>query len=109
MNPLHTAYATQYDGGPEGKSEWHIYSKDKEVLAKFPGHYTEQEIMNVIKFGREFEVKAFNEGINFQKAKQSQETTILQRLTKDQNERIDLIIAENVKLSNELDKLMFKN
>lgn len=103
LNELVTAYGNQFDGGPEGKSEWIVKNELGEEIHRLPTHWTEKDLMAAIHFGRKFEEKAFNVGINFQKEKTPQEILDLRALLQTYERRIELIIAENEKLSTELD------
>lgn len=104
MNVLSKASATQFtDNGK--KSDW-LIRDNEEVLHRLPKHFTEREVMDIVKFGRKYELKAFNNGIEFQKKKEPVEKKSLQsvvRQLKTENERL---LKENERIGSKLDELL---
>lgn len=105
INQLVTAYGSQFDGGPNGKSEWIVMNEQQEEIYRLPTHWSEKDFMAAMHFGRKFEELAFNVGIDFQKAKTPQELLDLRALLQTYERRIELIIEQNNKLSTELDRI----
>lgn len=103
MNDLSKAYATQLDGGPDGKSEWVVYNENKEEIYRLPMHWNESEVMAAIHFGRKFELIAFNEGIEFQKGLAPTEIKSLRAIVKNLEAEKMVLKAEVNKLGTALD------
>ena len=104
LGELQTAYATQLNHlGKAG--DWIVYNEDKEELWRFPAHWDEKTVMAAIKLGREFEMKAFNRGVNFQKSKNPQAMKDLQKLVANNQEERQAIINRNEVLANEIQNL----
>ena len=106
---LQTAYITQHTTESKGKGEWIVYNADKEEIYTLPVDWTPKQAMAAIHLGRKFELIAFNKGVEFQKAKNPKTIKTLQAMLLNLQEDKKMIIAENEKLANELDKLTIKN
>jgi len=104
---LQTAYATQLSD-ENGKGEWVVYNTDKVEIYKLPSDWTEKQVMTAIHLGRKFELQAFNNGVIFQKHKAPEEIKDLRNIVKNLSADREMIINENMKLANELDKLTLK-
>lgn len=104
---LQTAYATQLSD-ENGKGEWFIYNTDKVEIYKLPKEWTEKQVMGAIHLGRKFELQAFNNGVIMQKNKAPEEIKDLRSIVKNLSADREMIINENMKLANELDKLTLK-
>jgi len=92
---LQNAHITQYSG-VNGKTDWKVRKNiTNEDLAELPGDFTEDEVFKVMKFARDFELIAFNEGIAFGKKEMRNhyESIITRtqqnlRLAREENERL---------------------
>ena len=80
----------------------------KRKIHELPSDKTEKEVMELIRFGRKFELIAFNAGIEFQKAKNPETIKTLQEMVLKLREDKQQIMARNEMLANELDKLNIK-
>lgn len=58
---LQTAQGQWVDG--KNDNQWVVVDTKGNELARLPACLTDSEAMGVIRFGREFELKAFNEGV----------------------------------------------
>ena len=105
---LQTAYATQTITESDGKGEWVIYNIDKKEIYRLPKEWTEKQVMTAIHLGRKFELIAFNKGIEFQKSKNPETIKTLQSMVVNLTADKDIMKKENIKLSDELDKLTLK-
>ena len=105
---LQTAYATQTTTESNGKGEWVVYNTEKEIIYRLPADWTEKQVMAAIHLGRKFELIAFNNGVEFQKSKNPATIKTLQKMVIDLTSDKELMKKENIKLSNELDKLTLK-
>lgn len=101
---LATAYVTQHTT-KNGKQDWIVLNADEKEMATLPKELTEKEAMAFLHFARPFELVAFNKGVQFQKEKAPEEMKELQRLVKQLTNDKEEMKKENVKLSNELDKI----
>lgn len=105
MNVLAGASATQFtDKGKKG--EWLI--RDFETtLWILPSRLTEQEVMHILKFGRAFELKAFNEGIKHQKKiNEPREIKALQSVVRNLQMENKTLLDENERIGSKLDELL---
>jgi hypothetical protein len=96
---LSTAYATWVDG----EKFWRVVDIKLNTLEKFSNKLSEREIMGVIKFGRKFEVEAFNIGIEFGKSeyKRMHDPEVLFL-----KEQISALEQMNISLSEKLEKFI---
>ena len=99
---LQNASATQIVNGGE-TDNWIVYNSSSEKLWEFPSHYTEQEIMAIIKFGRKFELTALNTGANIQKKLYGD---TVRKLEAQYKERLELAKAENERLATALEEFI---
>lgn len=101
---LAAAHVTQYTEAGDTKTDWfvrqNITSKD---LAVLPGRFTEEEVFKILDFAREFELIAFNVGIQFQK-KLSDEH--YQKLLDGHKRVIDELTTANDRLATKLEGLI---
>lgn len=104
---LASAYAQQLTNDGK-KGEWIVYNQKKEKIHSFPKDKNEKEVMELIHFGRKFELLAFNAGIEFQKAKVPETITTLQKMVMKLTNNNKEMTARNEMLANELDKLNLK-
>ncbi len=105
---LQTAYATQQTYQIGGKADWIVYNTEKKEIYTLPKEYTEKQVMAAIHLGRKFELIAFNKGVEFQREKTPGTIKNLQKIVKNLSSEKEMMIKENLKLSNELDKLNLK-
>lgn len=101
---LQLAYATQLTGQDE-KGPWIVYSESNENLYELPKEWTEKQVMTAIHFARDFELKAFNKGISFQKTKEPETIKSLQALVTNLSADKEIMKRENIKIADELDRL----
>lgn len=104
MNPLASSYQTQITG-TQGRSEWVVYSQDKKRLFSLPARLTELEVLSIIKEARKYESLAFNSGIEFQKGHAPVETKDLQTVVRNLRNENQILLKENEKLGDTLDRL----
>ena len=104
LGELQTAYATQISHlGKAG--DWIVYNEDREELWRFPAHWDEKTVMAAIKLGRDFEMKAFNRGVQFQKDKNPKKIKDLEAIVKrNESDRVSMV-NRNEMLANEIDNL----
>lgn len=99
--PLANANANQntVDGV---KGDWVIRENitDRE-LAVFDGRISDEDMFNILRFARKYELEAFNTGIRFQKER---ENVDVQRLISER----EAIIVANDKLSETVERLTSK-
>lgn len=88
------------------KSDWKVYANDTDkVLCAFPSKYSENEIFHIMDFAKEYELKALNAGIKFQRDKQN---GALGETIAKQKKLIEALKQENEKLADALDKEISK-
>ena len=96
---LENAHVTQHTNGHE-KSEWSLEANTtNEKLWSFPKTYTENQIFDILAFGREFESKAWNAGIKFGRDKARE---IWEPKLKMAEARIEYMKTENERLAQAL-------
>ena len=105
---LQTAYATQTTTEENGKGEWVVYNTEEKEIHRLPKEWNERQIMAAIHLGRKFELIAFNKGIEFQRSKNPETIKTLQKMIISLTNDKEIMKKENIKLSNELDKLTLK-
>ena len=104
LGELETAYATQLTHKGQ-KGEWVVYNEDRKELHRFPATWDEKTVMKVIHFGRAFEMKAFNRGVQFQKDKNPKKIKDLESIVKrNESDRVGMV-NRNEMLANEIDNL----
>ena len=103
-NKLAIAQATQHTNN-DVDSDWVIHS-DGEELWRLPAVLTPQQAMDVIHFGREFEKRAFNNGIEFQKQKTPDEVKMLRNMVQGLTIERDALRKENERIGAKLDELL---
>ena len=102
---LATCHATQTDAEGKPLSEWIVKNEEAEEIYRLPKEWDEKTVMAAIRFAREFEAKAFNKGVTYQKEKQPQQMKELQQMVvKFEGER-KIMKDRNIELANELEKL----
>jgi len=86
---LQNAHVTQITNEVKGKSAWKVRQNiTSEDLYDLPANLSEKDVFTVLDFAREFELIAFNAGIQFQKQMQS---NIANNLI-NENKRLSIII-----------------
>lgn len=96
---LQTAYA-QTVRDQDG-NRWVVYDESGAKIGALPACLTNQEAMNVLHFGRDHELKAFNNGANVGKARAERAAQVrLDALTA----QMDALAEENVRLAVALEK-----
>ena len=101
MLKLANAYATTVRDQNDNK--WLVYSKDGEELGRFPSKWDERDCMTAIRLGREFELEAFNIGIDFGKEKMTK--VLLPKLEQLTNQ-IAFLEEQNLKLSSKIEQFI---
>ena len=88
------------------KSEWKVYTDgNTKPLIEFPKHFTEKEIFLIMDFAKEYELKALNAGIKFQKKKENE---YLREIVDKQKFIIEALGKDNDRLAEALEREMFK-
>lgn len=96
---LQTSHVTQISKDGK-KGNWLVKQNGTgKNLHTLPVMLSDQDVFNVMHFAKEYELKAFNSGIRFQKTKQNdfltdkveQLTEVIQALT-EENERLSTVI-----------------
>lgn len=103
MNKLASASVTQMEL-ENGKSNWKVRDAKGNEIAELPAKLNDLEIMEVLRFGRKFELEAFNYGISYQKRLQPKEQEFLKTMVKTLTHEKEQLIKENEKLAILLDK-----
>lgn len=103
---LATAYVTQVTSEESGKGEWILYNTDEEEIHRFPKHWDEKTVMKAIHFGRKFELIAMNAGADFEKKYQPIKMDELHKMINRLNKEKQIVINENIRISEELNRLM---
>lgn len=94
--PMANAHATQHTDSGNNKTDWSIQENitDRE-LAVLPSRLREDEVFSILKIIRQYELEAFNIGIEFGKEQHSQSykaqfTQLSEnlRLARHENERL---------------------
>jgi len=85
----------------ENNNQWRVMTPAGEHLWSFPAKFDERDVMSAIRMGREFELKAFNIGIDFGKEEQREAD---QQQIGFLEGRVKSLIAMNEQLSEALDK-----
>ncbi len=98
---LATAHVTQLKNGSK-RTDWFIRenqtSKDIHAL---PSRLTEAEVFDILGFARKYELQAFNEGVDLQKA-------ITVQLTKEYEAKFQAQVHENIRLADTLERITNK-
>jgi hypothetical protein len=98
---LSTAYATWVRG--ENDNQWLAKDKDENEIGRFPAKWNERDCMLAIRFGRKFELEAFNIGIDFGKSE-------YKRMFDPQvvylTEQVSALEQMNISLSEKLEKFI---
>lgn len=96
---LQTAYA-QTVRDTDGDC-WIVYDDTGERIGKMPACLSEQEAMNVLHFGRDHELKAFNVGANVGRERAERAAQLrIDTLTA----QMDALASENLRLASILEK-----
>jgi len=97
---------TQHTNG-HIKSEWKVMAQgnDKPIMT-FPSTYSENEIFSIMDFAKDYELKALNAGIKFQRDKQN---AVLKELIDNQKIIIEALKVDNDRLAEALEREMFKH
>ena len=102
---LQHAHVTQYSDS-KGNSKWKVRKNiTNEDLFELPSDLTEEEVFEILRFAREFEIIAFNEGIRFGKKEVKRR---YESIIKNYEENLRLVREENDRLANKLLKLISK-
>lgn len=104
---LQTAHVTQTTG-ENGRRDWIVYNEAREDIYRLPKEWSEKQVMDCIHFARKFELEAFNKGIAFQKSKNPETIKTLQAMVVNLTAEKEIMKQENVKISDELDRLIIK-
>ena len=91
--PLQNAFAQTVRD--QDADKWIVYDDHQNKIAELPARLTEQEAMDVLRFGRYFEIQAFNDGV----------AEGLERGKKAANIRVDTLIKQMDELANENERL----
>ena len=102
---LATCHVTQLTSEREGRGEWVVYNDERKEIHRFPSDWDEKKVMEVIHFGRKFELIAMNAGIEFQKQKTPDLIKTLQSMVRNLTAEKDIILKRNETLANELKNL----
>lgn len=98
---LQTAYA-QTVRDQDG-NKWIVYREDGERMGALPACLSDQEAMDIIHFGRNHELKAFNVGANIGRERAERAAKLrLDTLTA----QMDALANENIRLASILEKHM---
>jgi hypothetical protein len=99
---LATSHVTQHTKG-HIKSDWSIQlnSSNTEVCT-LPKCLGEQDVFRIMDFIKEYELKAFNTGIKFQKNEQN---LVLKDVIQKQKHQIELLAEENIRLANAIEQI----
>lgn len=98
---LQTAYA-QTVRDTDG-NRWIVYGENGERIGELPACLKEQEAMNVLHFGRDHELKAFNAGANVGRERAERAAQLRIDMITVQ---MDMLAEENVRLATALEKHM---
>ncbi|MEM7706604.1 MAG: hypothetical protein AAF358_13680 [Pseudomonadota bacterium] len=98
---LELAYATAQWALGSNDDDWVVVSETGEHLWQLPGKLSDREIMSAVRMGREFELKAFNIGIEFGK---KQEKELSERRIAHLEGQIRTLEAMNSELSAHLER-----
>lgn len=102
---LADSHVTQHTSG-HIKSDWSVFTAGNDkVLQMFPNTHTEQDIFRIMDFAKEYELKALNAGIAFQKDKQN---LLLANTIAEYKKITAGLMADNERLAAALEKEMFK-
>lgn len=87
----------------ENDNNWAVMDQDNEKIGDFPSHWDAKDCMIAIRFGRKFELIAFNTGIDFGKTaiKNTHEPEIAKMA-----EHINVLEQMNERLSVSLEKFI---
>ncbi len=99
---IQTASATQLTT-EDGKLDWVVNNEKGEKLYKLPKHWNEKDTMAAIHFAREFELIAYNKGIQF--GKKIQSNICNSKIQTLEHIRLELM-TRNEMLGDELEKQM---
>ena len=98
---LSAAHVTQLTGVDGKKGPWRVCAnKTNEVLAELDSKYTEAQVFQILDFAKQYELIAFNVGIQFQKKLSD---THWQGIESKLNRVINELTEANDKLANKLD------
>lgn len=100
---LQTAHVTQLTKEGEGKLPWIVYSEDRRNLAELPGELTESQVFTVMDFAKQYELEAFNIGIEFMKKQKNDE---ISQIINRGNAQLEELREENQRLANKLEKFI---
>ncbi len=95
--------STAYANWVQGDNHWNIFDTDGNVLGMFPQYFSEREMMQIIRLGREFELEAFNRGIEFGKGEYKRMFDPETRFLKGQ---VSTLEKMNITLSDKLEKFI---
>jgi hypothetical protein len=102
---LQHAHVTKYSG-EKGESKWLVRKNiTSETIAELSSDYSEAEIFEIMEFARNFELTAFNEGIEF--GKNINKKWFIEQV-EQQEHSLQLLRNENERLSDKLIKLISK-
>lgn len=93
MKPLELSEARAH--WVRGDSEWKITDADENELWRLSAYLKEKDVMSAIRMGRQFELKAFNIGIDFGK-------DAMASVIQGKNQQIQALERLNAQLSEQL-------
>lgn len=97
---LQSCHMTQHSGD-NGKSPWSIEENiTNDKLGELPRNLSEKEVFAIIHFARDYELKALNAGIKFQKGKNNE---YLKSQIHELKIAVKGLMLENEKLAEALD------
>ncbi len=85
----------------ENNNEWKVVDTEGIVLGMLPASFSNTDVMTAIRLGREFELKAFNIGIQYGK---EQAAAAARQLDEHRRATISSLRIMNEQLSEQLDK-----
>jgi len=102
MIKLQNSHVVQITKGAD-KTDWSVQENEtNNELFVLPKHYTDSEVFHIMDTMKEYELVAFNRGIEFQKGKQN---AVLNDTIKANEKVISFLKGENNKLASALDNI----
>lgn len=96
---LQTAYAQTVRD--QDSNKWIVYDESGERIGVMPSCLSEQEAMDVIRFAREHELKAYNVGANVGRERAERAANVRIETIKSQ---MDSLAEENIRLASILEQ-----
>ena len=101
MEPLTLSEAQGHWNKGEHDDCWYVTDRHGEKIWQFPQGFDEVKVMSAIRLGREFELKAFNIGIDFGKSEAARIGSIKVAALEG---KVRSLEAMNIELSNLLER-----